>query len=62
MLWERIQFWVVLVWMVALLAAAVWAVRLLMHDEPADTEADTKEQEEPPSTPAETEGPPKDAP
>ena len=58
MLWERIQFWVVLVWMVALLVAAVWAVRLLMRDEPADT----NDEEEPASTPAETEGPPKDAP
>lgn len=57
MLWERIQFWVVLIWMVALLVAAIWALRLLMQGEPPET------REEPPSaTRTETNEPPKDAP
>ena len=41
MLLDKIQFWVVLVWMVALLAMAIWAVReVWKEDSRTPTEPD----------------------
>jgi len=51
---DKILFWVVLVWMIALLAMAIWAVREVIREDARTPTDDTDAGPAPTSAPEET--------